>query len=100
MFKRIFCVFALVAAVATTDVLASNTCLSAGCCEVVSPAPNDGSYTRTPYSVMVYIESGHCKGQFAVYLHNGNRYIDFFNTWICIQGRSRFGYCGNWYIIR
>lgn len=57
-------------------------------------------YTRTNYSVTVYTESGHCKGRFSIYLHHSKQYIDFYNTWICIQGKSRFGYNGNWYIIR
>lgn len=69
-----------------------NTCMAA--------APNDGTYTRTNLSVSVYNENGHPKGTFAVYLHNGKRYIDFNNTWICIQGKKRFGYRGNWYVIK
>lgn len=63
-------------------------------------APNDGTYTRTGSTVSVYTEEGHPKGTFSVYLHHGKRYIDFNNTWICIQGKSRFGYCGNWYVIK
>lgn len=70
----------------------SNTCMAA--------APNDGTYMRTSSSVSVYTESGHPKGSFAVYLHKGKKYIDFNNTWICIQGKSRFGYRGNWYVIK
>lgn len=63
-------------------------------------ASNDGTYTKTSYSVSIYTESGHPKGVYAVYLHHGKRYINFNNTWICIQGESRFGYCGNWYVIK
>ena len=66
----------------------------------MAAAPNDGTYTRTGSSVSIYTESGHSKGTFAVYLHHGKRYIDFNNTWICIQGKSRFGYRGNWYVIK
>ena len=63
-------------------------------------ASNNGSYSPTGNSVSIYNENGHHKGTFVVYLHHGNRYIDFNNTWICIQGKSRFGYCGNWYVIK
>lgn len=63
-------------------------------------ASNDGTYMRTSYSVSIYTESGHCKGTYAIYLHNSKSYIYFSNTWICIQGKSRFGYNGNWYIIK
>ena len=63
-------------------------------------APDNETYTRTSNSVSIYTESGSHKGVFAVYLHHGDRYIDFNNTWICIQGKSRFGYRGNWYVIK
>ncbi len=63
-------------------------------------APNNGTYTRTNSSVIIYTESGHCKGRFSIYLHHGNKYIDFYDNWICIQGKNRFGYKGNWYVIK
>lgn len=63
-------------------------------------APNTGNYTRTGSSVAVYTESGTFKGNYPVYLNSGKKYIDFQNTWICIQGKSRFSYAGNWYVIR
>lgn len=63
-------------------------------------AQNSGSYSRTSSVVVIYTEAGICKGNYYVYLHQGQRYINFCNTWICIQGKSRFGYCGNWYIIK
>ena len=63
-------------------------------------APNTGSYLRTNKSVTIYTESGHCKGTYVVYLHQSRKYIDFNNTWICIQGKQRFGYNGNWYVIK
>ncbi len=68
--------------------------------ETAMPAPNDGRYMRTQYSVTIYSESGVCKGTYAIYLYQGQKYIDFNNTWVCIQGRNRFGYCGVWYIIK
>ena len=68
--------------------------------EKLMPSPNDGTYTRTQYSVTIYTEGGHCKGSFAIYLHHGKKYISFNNTWICIQGKSRFAYNGNWYVIK
>ena len=67
---------------------------------VLAQAPNDGSYTRTSSSVKVYTESGHKKGTFPIYLHKGKRYIDFDDKWICIQGKRRFFYKGNWYVIK
>lgn len=63
-------------------------------------AANNGTYTRTSYSVTVYTEDGYKKGNYAIYLHGGQKYISFSNTWICIQGKSRFGYNGNWYVIK
>lgn len=63
-------------------------------------AVNNGTYTRTSYSVTVYTENGYNKGNYAIYLHGGQIYIFFSNTWICIQGKSRFGYNGNWYVIK
>ena len=66
----------------------------------VKQARNDGSYTRTNNSVTIYTESGHSKGSYAVYLHNGKRFIKFDNTWICIQGKRRFAHNGNWYVIK
>ena len=98
MAKKFFLAIALIASVAIADNIAPELGLSANTC--YAAAPNNGTFSRTGYSVNVYNENGHPKGSFAVYLHNGQRYIDFHNTWICIQGRSRFGYCGNWYVIR
>ena len=61
---------------------------------------NNGTFMPTNHSVTVYSESGHNKGSYTVYLHGGHRYIKFNNSWICIQGRSRFAHAGNWYIIK
>ena len=69
-------------------------------CYAVNPARNDGSYLATSQSVSIYTQEGHSKGSFTVYLHQGKKYIKFQNTWICIQGKSRFGYKGNWYVIK
>lgn len=64
-------------------------------------APTNGDYySKTGQRVDIYSESGTYKGSFDVYLHKGKKYISFQNTWICIQGKSRFGYNGNWYIIK
>lgn len=98
MFKKILMVVALLASLAVTDINAGSNANSANA--LIAYAPNDGTYMRTSYSVTIYTESGHPKGVYAVYLHHGKHYIDFNNAWICIQGRSRFGYNGNWYIIR
>ena len=69
-------------------------------CQAATKARNDGSYTATSQSVSVYTENAHPKGSYTVYLHHGRKYIKFQNTWICIQGKSRFGYNGNWYVIK
>lgn len=98
MAKKFFLVIAIIASVAVADNIAPELGLTVNTC--YAGAPNNGTFSRTGYSVNVYNENGHPKGSFAVYLHKGQRYIDFCNTWICIQGRSRFAYCGNWYVIR
>lgn len=89
---------ALMTAFTVTDIKANTFAVSTNAC--MTPAPNNGTFTKTSYSVSVYTVSGHPKGVYAVYLHHGRCYIDFNNTWICIQGKSRFGYCGNWYVIK
>lgn len=61
---------------------------------------NDGTYSRTSSTVTIYTESGHCKGSYLIYLSHGVKYICFNSTWICIQGKSRFSFNGNCYIIK
>lgn len=101
MKKNILAIIMVIAAsatIVTTD--ANAVALNNNTIEAAMPAPNDGRYMRTQYSVTIYSESGVCKGTYAIYLYQGRKYIDFNNTWVCIQGRNRFGYCGVWYIIR
>ncbi len=98
MIKKVLFIFALVGGLTVADIAATSAGLTGNTC--MASAPNDGTYTRTGYTVSVYTQEGHPKGTYAVYLHHGQRYIDFNNTWICIRGKSRFGYCGNWYVIR
>lgn len=69
-------------------------------CYAAQQARNDGSYSATSRTVKVETESGHSKGSFTVYLHKGKKYIKFQNSWICIQGKSRFFLNGNWYVIK
>lgn len=69
-------------------------------CQATMQAKNNGSYSATSRSVNVYTESGHPKGSFTVYLHKGKKYINFQNSWICIEGKSRFAHNGNWYVIK
>ena len=66
----------------------------------VSFGKGNGYYSPTNKYVNIYTESGHNKGEYKVYLHEGKKYIDFYNTWVCIQNKSRFSYSGNWYIIK
>lgn len=68
--------------------------------EAQANAPRDGYYSKTSQSVTIYHESGHCVGTFSVYLHKGKKYIDFRNNWVCIQGKQRFAFQGNSYIIK
>lgn len=98
MAKKFFLAIAIIASVSIADNLAPEIGLTANIC--YAAAPNNGTFSRTSYSVNVYTQEGHPKGSFSVYLHHGKRYIDFNNTWICIQGKNRFGYCGNWYVIK
>ncbi len=98
MIKKFFLAMAMVVSFTVADMAATEMEITGNTC--MAAAPNDGTYTRTSSSVSVYTESGHPKGSFRVYLHHGKRYIDFNNTWICIQSKSRFGYCGNWYVIK
>ncbi|MGN1219286.1 MAG: hypothetical protein ACI4TD_15145, partial [Phocaeicola sp.] len=86
MIRKIFCTLVLFAAVSVTESLAFNV-NPLGFNELLMPASNDGTYTRTQYSVTIYTENGHCKGSFSIYLHHGKKYISFNNTWICIQGK-------------
>ncbi len=98
MIKKVFVAGALVASLAAMDIKANTFAAPFSVC--MAPAPNDGTYTKTSYSVSIYTESGHPVGVYAVYLHHGKHYINFRSTWICIQGKSRFGYSGNWYVIK
>ena len=41
-------------------------------------AVNNGTYTRTSYSVIVYTEDGYKKGNYAIYLHGGQKIHIFF----------------------
>lgn len=69
-------------------------------CYAAQQARNDGTYTATNRSVTIVTESGHPKGAYTVYLHHGKQYIKFKNSWVCIQGKSRFFIDGNWYVIK
>ena len=97
MIKNLFCIVTLITTLAITG-YAHNMPKDFYVCKIFEP--NEGSYMRTNKSVKVYTESGHDKGSFVVYLHQGRKYIDFNDTWICIQGKTRFAYKGNWYVIK
>ena len=92
--------FPAVYAEASTGDLRHAPSMSGTSSVMMSALSDDGSYTKTGQTVSVYTETGHSKGSYAVYLHDGKRYIKFYNTWICIQGKSRFAYNGNWYVIK
>lgn len=63
-------------------------------------APNDGSYMKTNQDINIQVAGGNDKGSYDVYLHNGDKYIDFKDQWIKIQGKTRFHLNGNDYIIK
>lgn len=100
MIRKILYAFIFCIATSMSDANANNLATPSVSYEKSMQAHNDGTYTRTQNSVTIYTEEGHCKGTFAIYLHHGKKYIKFNNTWICIQGKSRFGYNGNWYVIK
>ena len=54
-------------------------------------------YTGTSHTVHVKCTTGADKGYFKVYLHNGDKYIKFSNSWIKL-GNGRFSYNGNSYV--
>lgn len=98
MIKKLTFVLALFASVTAVEMTGMG--YTGTVCVAAPHAPNNGSYLKTYNTVEVYAESGHHKGTYSVYLHHGKRYIDFHNTWVCIQGKRRFGFQGNWYIIK
>lgn len=102
MLKKLTIICALTALVGISDLCASNTSSAPSSADysMTSESTYDGHYMRTNYSVTIYTEGGHCKGTYAIYLHNGDRYIRFQNCWICIQGKQRFHFSGNWYVIK
>lgn len=63
-------------------------------------APNDGSYTKSNIDVNIQVAGGGDKGSYDVYFHHGDKYIDFQDHWIKIQGKDRFFFNGNTYIIK
>ena len=98
--KKLVIVFSLIFAVSAFDLVVYDAGFPIKNSAMVAKAPNDGSYMRTNKSVKVYTESGHGKGVFSIYLRKGKKYIDFDDKWVCIQGKSRFFYQGNWYVIK
>lgn len=63
-------------------------------------APNDGSYTKISKEVNIQVAGGNNKGSYDVFLHHGDKYIDFQNQWIKIEGKTRFSLNGNTYLIK
>lgn len=63
-------------------------------------APNDGSYTKTNQDVTIQVAGGNDKGSYHVFSHKGEKYIDFKEQWVNIQGKTRFHLLGNDYIIK
>lgn len=97
--KKLIALAVIIGGLAFADVCSSSI-WQGNACYAATQARNDGSYSATSQSVSVYTENGHPKGSFTVYLHHGKKYIKFQNTWICIQGKSRFAHNGNWYVIK
>lgn len=98
--KKIIAFLGIAIAIGLADNFSASLGIDASLNACMAQARNDGSYSATSQKVSVYTESGHPKGSFTVYLHHGKKYINFQNAWICIQGKSRFGHNGNWYVIK
>lgn len=97
--KKLISLAAIVCSLSFADV-SHHSLLQGNVCSAAVKVSNNGTYTATSQSVSIYTEAGHPKGSFTVYLHQGKKYVKFQNTWICIQGKSRFAYNGNWYVIK
>lgn len=63
-------------------------------------APNDGTYLHTSETVNVQCCGGANKGDFDVFMHKGQKYIDFHNQWIHITKNGYFTYGGNQYYVK
>lgn len=100
MLKKCLIAFCAVVAIVVAADLNNASTWQSTTCQAAMQARNDGTYSATNQYVTIYNESGACKGQFRVYLHKGDRYINFQNDWIRIEGKRRFGHNGNWYIIK
>lgn len=80
-------------------------CGGRGCFPIYRPVSNylpsgpsfSATYTGTNHTVHVKCTTGADKGYFKVYLHNGDMYIQFSNSWIKL-GNGRFSYNGNSYV--
>ena len=101
MIKKLTIILAFTAFIGLSDLCKANAAsITSKDCSEICESTYDGYYMRTNHSVTIYTEGGHCKGTFQIYLHSGDRYIRFQNYWICIQGKQRFHFSGNWYVIR
>ena len=63
-------------------------------------AHNDGTYTNSGKDIALQVAGGNSKGSYDVFYHHGQKYIDFQNQWIKIEGKDRFSLNGNTYIIK
>lgn len=100
MIRKIYLAFALLMTSSMADFVSIQLDSPLNLSTTQAQARNDGTYSRTNKSVLIYTQSGHPKGSYAIYLHSGLKYINFKNRWICIQGKQRFACDGNWYVIK
>lgn len=100
MIRKIYLAFALLITSSMTDFVSYQLGSSQNLSTIQDQARNDGTYSRTNKSVLIYTQSGHPKGSYTIYLHSGRKYINFKNRWVCIQGKQRFACDGNWYVIK
>ena len=96
--KKFFVVFVTLLSITFADICVMSK--GGNVCYAAQQVRGGGSYLATNQTVSVYTESGHPKGRFTIYMHSGKKYIKFNNTWVCIQGKSRFSFQGNWYVIK
>ena len=100
MIRKMCLVFAMLMASSMADFVSSQFDSSINLSSICAQARNNGTYSRTNKSVLIYTQSGHPKGSYTIYLHSGKKYINFKNRWICIQGKQRFACDGNWYVVK
>lgn len=85
MIKKMFSAIALSTTPSVFDSFSSQFDSSLNLSSIQAQVRNDGTYSRTNKSVLIYTQSGHPKGSYTIYLHQGKRYINFKNKFIKLE---------------